>query len=433
MPTTVTTARLFNSIKRDIKSKQLAVLESISHISDAAKKAGNLNLAKLCAVEKKNIKTNFKSVLDNLVQLQTDIKAEARRSSQSYKKVIHELEKLKEDMATDNILLELKKKDLLQKADELENAYDEIAARNKELMSQKKIITEQTEELKRAHEEILEKNNLLEARTESLQDQADYLHEANEAITQMHHELQAQKDEIESKNQELLNLNTEKNNLMGIVAHDLKSPLNQIKGLVSIIKITTKDLDGEAANCLNMIENSANRLSGMITKILDTEAIESKKLNLIMEPLNFAELVAAVKHRYEVDANRKNILLKENIKSSVMITADKSYLDQVIDNLLSNAIKFSPTDKNIFINLTVNDGEVRCEIKDEGPGLNDEDKRKLFSKYQKLSARPTGNETSTGLGLSIVKKFVEAMEGKIWCESEFGEGASFFVSFKTNA
>jgi signal transduction histidine kinase len=71
-----------------------------------------------------------------------------------------------------------------------------------------------------------------------------------------------------------------------------------------------------------------------------------------------------------------------------------------------------------------------CEVRDEGPGLTEEDKKKLFGKYQRLSAMPTGNESSTGLGLSIVKKFVDVMNGEIWCESEHGKGASFFVRFK---
>jgi signal transduction histidine kinase len=198
---------------------------------------------------------------------------------------------------------------------------------------------------------------------------------------------------------------------------------------VSIIKITTSDLPAEAANCLAMIETSANRLSGMITKILDTEAIESKKLNLMMEPINFSSLLRSVADRYRIDAQRKNIALVNSIPNDITVVADRSYLDQVVDNLLSNAIKFSPPDRSIFINLTRDAAQARCEIKDEGPGLSEEDKSKLFSKYQKLSAKPTGNETSTGLGLSIVKKFVEAMHGKIWCESSLGEGASFFVSF----
>ena len=98
--------------------------------------------------------------------------------------------------------------------------------------------------------------------------------------------------------------------------------------------------------------------------------------------------------------------------------------------MISNAIKFSPANKNVFVKLKCESGKGIVEIKDEGPGISAEDKKKLFGKYQKLSARPTGNETSTGLGLAIVKKFVEAMQGEIWCESDEGKGASFFVGFK---
>jgi signal transduction histidine kinase len=249
----------------------------------------------------------------------------------------------------------------------------------------------------------------------------------------MHKRLESQQEEILSKNEELLSLNTEKNNLIGIVAHDLKSPLNQIKGLVSIIKITAPSIDGEALECLQMIENSANRLSGMIAKILDIESIESRQLNLQIEDINFSEVVQTVVDRYENDASQKQIELNRSLADSVLIAADRSYIDQVIENLLSNAIKFSPSNKSICIHLGIVDGKAQCEIKDEGPGLSEDDMKKVFSKYQKLSAKPTGNESSTGLGLSIVKKFVEAMNGEIWCESEAGEGASFFVRFSMSA
>ena len=81
------------------------------------------------------------------------------------------------------------------------------------------------------------------------------------------------------------------------------------------------------------------------------------------------------------------------------------------------------------VTLAKDDGKARAEIKDEGPGLTEEDKKKIFGKFQRLSAKPTGGEQSTGLGLSIVKKYVEAMNGKVWCESEQGKGANFIVEF----
>jgi Signal transduction histidine kinase len=123
------------------------------------------------------------------------------------------------------------------------------------------------------------------------------------------------------------------------------------------------------------------------------------------------------------------VVIFNNIESDVYVEVDRGYADQVFENILSNAVKFSPSFRNVYVNLHQQDGKAIAEIKDEGPGLNSEDKKKLFGKYQKLSARPTGNETSTGLGLSIVKKFVEAMKGEIWCHSEVGSGASFFVTF----
>jgi signal transduction histidine kinase len=349
-------------------------------------------------------------------------------SSRTSDKKIKKIEGLETNLGDKNRLLEVKRKELLLKASEIESAYKEISKRNEELMRQKEEIDSQTEMLRVANQEILEKNHELETRAESLLDQADYLHDANETISNMHQELASQKDEILKKNVELESLNEEKNNLIGIVAHDLKSPLNQIKGLITVVRMTTQ-LDVEAANCLTMIEASAVRLNTMIGKILDTEAIESKQLNLNIESVDLGEIFNSLSDRFQMDASSKNITIRTQAALGVCVPVDKNYLTQVLENLLSNAIKFSPADKNIYFNLHDQVDHVIAEVRDEGPGLTNEDKKKLFSKYQKLSAKPTGNESSTGLGLSIVKKFTEAMGGEIWCESEQGKGASFFVKF----
>jgi signal transduction histidine kinase len=133
--------------------------------------------------------------------------------------------------------------------------------------------------------------------------------------------------------------------------------------------------------------------------------------------------------RFQLDAVNKQINLIFDALSASFVNVDLSYANQIFENLISNAIKFSPPGKNIFVIVTDQGENVVTSVKDQGPGMNDDDKKKLFNKYQKLSAKPTGNESSTGLGLSIVKKYVEAMNGKIWCESEYGKGAAFFVSF----
>src|SRR5207247_7892893 len=106
---------------------------------------------------------------------------------------------------------------------------------------------------------------------------------------------------------------------------------------------------------------------------------------------------------------------------------DRNVTVQVLENLVSNAIKYSPPGKNIFARLRAVEDAARCEVQDEGPGLSAEDQKKLFGKFARLSAKPTGGEPATGLGLSIVKKMVEAMNGRVWCESEPGRGATFVV------
>jgi signal transduction histidine kinase len=104
-------------------------------------------------------------------------------------------------------------------------------------------------------------------------------------------------------------------------------------------------------------------------------------------------------------------------------------MHQVLDNLISNAIKYSPPMTHIDIRLVQMAETVRCEIQDEGPGLSEKDQQKLFGKFARLTTQPTGGEHSTGLGLFIVKKLVTAMNGKVWCESELGKGATFVVEF----
>jgi signal transduction histidine kinase len=113
--------------------------------------------------------------------------------------------------------------------------------------------------------------------------------------------------------------------------------------------------------------------------------------------------------------------------SPVNVIVDSNVMVQVVENLVSNAVKYSPPGKSIFVRLTQSPDSVRLEVQDEGPGLSAEDQSKLFGKFARLSAKPTGGEHATGLGLSIVKRMVEAMNGKVWCQSEAGKGATFVV------
>jgi signal transduction histidine kinase len=111
-----------------------------------------------------------------------------------------------------------------------------------------------------------------------------------------------------------------------------------------------------------------------------------------------------------------------------LVEGDEDWLRQVLENLLGNAIKYSPPRRSIFLSVARAGGSVRVEVRDEGPGLTEDDRAKIFGRFQRLSARPTGGESSTGLGLSIVKQLVERHHGRVWAESPGrGQGSSFLV------
>jgi two-component system sensor histidine kinase/response regulator len=145
-----------------------------------------------------------------------------------------------------------------------------------------------------------------------------------------------------------------------------------------------------------------------------------------LDVFNLADAAGRVVWRYQEAARRKQIQIQTDFPdedSSVL--ADSSALDQVLDNLVSNALKFSPPDKNIFVSVHPANGRVECVVRDEGPGFTEADKARMFRRYGRLSARPTGGEPSTGLGLSIVRKLVQLMNGDLVCESNEGQGAAF--------
>jgi len=253
------------------------------------------------------------------------------------------------------------------------------------------------------------------------------LHEKNRQLTQLNQELS-------EKNDQLHKLNQEKNEFLGIAAHDLKNPLSAIQSAAYLIESAYDDMPKEdVIDMAGMISISSKQLFDLITNILDVNAIESGKIKVSPAVVNILPILQSLVTHYTDRAKAKNITLQtsELFETSAVFTAfvDQELVLQVLDNLLSNAVKYSPHGKNIFIRLRQDENYLRCEIQDEGPGLSEEEKPQLFNKFSRLDAQPTGGEHSTGLGLFIVKKLVEAMNGKVWCESELGQGATFIVAF----
>lgn len=283
-----------------------------------------------------------------------------------------------------------------------------------------KSLTSMGTKLKKNFAEIEKQKSMLE----------DYSKNLEKKVEERTNQLSESNRELKKAYQRVLELNEEKNEFLGIAAHDLKNPLIAISSFAEIIK-EDKDLaEEQKLDFIIEIEEASKRMFFIIKNLLDVNAIEQGILNSQLEEIEINKIINDVVKQFQDTAARKNIQLEVYYQSeNINALADANLLTQVIQNLLSNAIKFSPSDKKIFIKTCTNldTDETEIHIKDEGLGFTVEDKKKLFNKFTRLSARPTGNEDSTGLGLSIVKKLVEMMNGKIQLVSEKGKGAEFII------
>lgn len=234
--------------------------------------------------------------------------------------------------------------------------------------------------------------------------------------------------EISTQNKRLSELNKEKDGILSIVAHDLKSPFNSISGLVSVMTLTS-ELEPEQKDYLDKINQCVSRGSHLIKDLLVINNFQedSNAQEFELEKISIDDLFDELKEQHVKLAAAKDQSIRFETSVTQPLTTNRISLWRLLDNLITNAIKYSPKGKPIQVRAIQEDTVMKFHIKDEGPGFSDEDKKKMFGKFQKLSARPTGDETSTGLGLSIVKMIVERLNGTIKVESELGKGSEFII------
>jgi len=230
-------------------------------------------------------------------------------------------------------------------------------------------------------------------------------------------QLRAARDHLEE-------LNREKTHLLNMAAHDLRNPLT---GLMLSLEVLDVDDPRERRRLLDDTRHLTRHMVQLINDLLDAQTLEDGRRIFRPERLDFRELVRASIGENQRMAARKRITLHLDSPRACLVRVDPGALRQVVDNLLANAIKFSPAGAHVWVVARGLDGQLRLEVRDEGPGIAAGSMKQLFTKYARLNARPTGGESSVGLGLSIVRHLVEAMSGRIWCESALGRGATFFV------
>jgi signal transduction histidine kinase len=229
--------------------------------------------------------------------------------------------------------------------------------------------------------------------------------------------------ELAASNERLMHLNNEKNEFLGIAAHDLKNPLTVIAGSAQLVTMT-KDHSHISKLARNIV-SAAMRMRDLIADLLDANAIEQGKFSSNIERCDVSAVVQQCVENNQLAAAQKKITFRVGTSENLWAKADRAATLQILDNLVSNALKFSPPNTTVQLHTLPEKDHVLVTVRDEGPGISEEDQKKLFQKFTRLSARPTAGESSTGLGLAIVKRLAESMSGTVQCHSALGSGATF--------
>ncbi|MBM3434600.1 MAG: cyclic nucleotide-binding domain-containing protein [Bacteroidetes bacterium] len=241
-------------------------------------------------------------------------------------------------------------------------------------------------------------------------------------IEEQNRNIIAQKNELEKANELLVKINEEKNQLISVVSHGLRNPLTSSLCVMDLLDQDTMNFSSDQQEYIKLIHNSLRRMNSLINQTLDIDKIELQRDHLANQKLNLADVLRQIGGSFKYTLSLKKIDIETNLQE-LQINGDKNFLYLVFDNLLSNAIRFSPANKKITIDLLKSDSKARVEISDEGPGMSEEALKTLFDKPQ-AHLRQTDKS-----GLSIVKKYIEAMDGELLCKSRPGRGTTFIVQF----
>ncbi|MDF2118091.1 DUF3369 domain-containing protein [Roseiarcaceae bacterium H3SJ34-1] len=247
-------------------------------------------------------------------------------------------------------------------------------------------------------------------------------------------ELKAANDRLQLQWLRARRTNAFQSEILGMVAHDIRNPLGVILGRTEIVSEIANGPSLNATSVLTQmghIRDSAQRLTAMVTDLISSAMTEDQDINLRQENVDFGQLGRAIVEANRPMAQRKSQTLDFACDDAIIVDCDIDRMRDAMDNLVSNAIKYSPAHGDIRVQVHSEGREAAFYVHDSGPGLMPDDKSRLFGRFQRLSAQPTGGETSTGLGLAIAKRIVDLHGGTIKAESAgMGHGSTFSIRLK---
>lgn len=249
------------------------------------------------------------------------------------------------------------------------------------------------------------------------------LHSLIENYTRKSLELKEAYLEISAKNETM-------NQFLGIAAHDLRNPISiNLMYAEFLLEHKAGSLDQDAREMIEVIRDRAGFMLKMLDSLLDLTRIEAGRIETVLETVDYAGLIKKICHSNRMLTESKNITLREFLpEKSCEVRIDPHRMEQVISNLITNAAKFSSPGTQIEVRVSIDEDRLVTTVSDQGQGIPAEKIPKLFRLFESVGIKPTAGEKSTGLGLAICKKVVEAHGGTIGVKSVVGKGSEFYFS-----
>lgn len=292
-----------------------------------------------------------------------------------------------------------------------------------------RIITEikQKQKLSRL---VTERTSELSEKNEMLRQTAADLGETNTLLEERQQFIEEQKEELAAHRDELAKLNTQKDKLFSIIAHDLKNPFNVIMGYTDLLLINNNNYDAEKRQkFLTYLQQASHNAYLLLENLLQWSRSQSGTLAYDPIPLKIDKLIIfTVKQAADLAENKGIDIVFEQTYKEVMVHADENMVNTILRNLLTNAIKFSHSGGIILVHLTKNETHAQISISDKGVGMTKEVKDNLFLLNKAHSSDGTAGEKGTGLGMILCKEFIDIHKGQIWVESELNKGTTFIFT-----
>ena len=274
--------------------------------------------------------------------------------------------------------------------------------------------------------EIAQANKILVERQSRIEEQSENLTEANHTLISNQRLIEAQANQLQKTNQQLSILNSTKDRLFSIIAHDLRNPFHVVKGFSELLITDYKKLPFEKVDkYLYLINSSSTNGTNLLDNLLQWSRSQTGQIPFEPIHISLKEMILETINLLEANAHQKNIKIHIRLENDIVLFADENMIKAVLRNLISNAIKFTAENGLINVKATCDQAQVEVTIEDTGIGIDPNVLPLLFHIENTVSTKGTAHESGTGLGLLLCKEFIEKHNGIIWVESEVGKGSKF--------